>query len=53
MSEQEVAIACAKCEASIPRCEFCEEEDCSNAICYQCMTEALGQAAPPIHVHGG
>jgi hypothetical protein len=53
MTQQEVAMACAKCEASIDRCEFCEEPVCGTPICYQCMAEALGQAVAQPHPHGG
>ena len=53
MTEQEVAIACAKCGASIDQCEFCEEPGCGVPICYGCMVEALGQAVAHPHPHGG
>jgi hypothetical protein len=53
MTEQEVAMACAKCEASIDRCEFCDEPGCGTPICYQCLAEALGQAVAHPHPHGG
>jgi len=53
MSEQQVAMACAKCESSIDRCEFCEEPGCGTPICYQCLAEALRQAMAHPHQHGG
>ena len=53
MTDQEVAMACATCESSIDRCEFCEETGCGVPICYGCMVEALGQAVAHPHPHGG
>jgi hypothetical protein len=53
MTDQEVAIACVKCEASIDLCEFCEEPGCGAPICYRCLAEALGQAMAHPHPHGG
>jgi len=53
MIEHDVAVACATCESSIDRCEFCEEPGCRVPICYQCLGEALGQAMTHPHLHGG
>jgi hypothetical protein len=48
-----VAMACATCESSIDRCEFCERSVCRSPICYHCLAEALGQAMAHPHAHGG
>jgi hypothetical protein len=53
MTEQQVGMTCAKCEASVDLCEFCEELGCGKPICYQCLAEALGQAIAHPHPHGG
>ncbi len=46
-------LRCSECAAEIDCCEFCDEPDCRSAICYECVSAALGQAVPHPHAHGG
>ena len=52
-AESATEPTCAKCDCCIERCAFCEEPDCSSAVCYGCMIVALGQTAAQPHKHGG
>ena len=54
MSEpKEAGTKCAHCGTSIEWCEFCDESACQAAACFECVNEALGQAVPQPHTHGG
>lgn len=44
---------CSRCGARTEDCAFCDGPDCPNAICYECLNLALGQATAQPHVHGG
>ena len=45
--------SCSACEAPIDCCEFCDRTDCRSAMCHRCLREALRQAKPRLHDHGG
>ena len=47
------ALACADCGKAIDCCEFCDRPDCPAAVCYRCVSVALGQATRDLHDHGG
>ncbi|MGQ0671234.1 MAG: hypothetical protein ACT4PO_16500 [Actinomycetota bacterium] len=53
MTEEPSGANCCRCGEGIDRCEFCERADCENAICYDCLNLALGQALAQPHLHGG
>ena len=44
---------CSSCDRPIELCACCDEPNCDAAICYRCLNEALGQAIPHPHDHGG
>ena len=44
---------CKGCNREIEVCEFCEEPECSAAICYTCQNIELKQTLPHPHAHGG
>ncbi|HEX9311430.1 MAG TPA: hypothetical protein VGA30_01210 [Actinomycetota bacterium] len=50
---EEPGTKCAECGTSIECCEFCEESTCQAAICFDCVTVALGQSVAQPHIHGG
>jgi hypothetical protein len=39
-------VKCAECGKSVEVCFLCEELECRNVICRQCLDIALGQAKP-------
>lgn len=53
IDETSPAQACCRCGANTEDCAFCEGQDCPNAICYECLNLALGQAFAQPHGHGG
>ncbi|MCA1834546.1 MAG: hypothetical protein ABR548_11975 [Actinomycetota bacterium] len=46
-------FVCRGCGDAIDSCEFCDGEDCPNAICYGCVIIDIGQEIPEPHTHGG
>ena len=46
-------LICSVCGRGIDCCEFCDETDCGTAICFRCLSLALGRALPHPHPHGG
>ena len=53
IAKETPALRCSTCEESIAECELCDERDCRRAICYGCITVALGEAMAQPHAHGG
>jgi len=53
MAEVSAELPCAGCEREIDRCAFCDEEDCAEAVCDDCLRLQLGERTPRIHEHGG
>jgi hypothetical protein len=57
MSEQIVAeptdLRCARCGDLISNCECCDQPDCPEALCYECVAVALGETMAQPHQHGG
>ena len=52
-AEEPTALRCSKCNETIAECEVCDEPDCARAICYGCITRALGETMAHPHAHGG
>jgi hypothetical protein len=50
---EETTISCSNCGAQIDVCYFCDEGDCVAAVCYTCISIALGQMEVQPHDHGG
>jgi hypothetical protein len=46
-------LSCSNCSAQIDVCYFCDEGDCPKAVCYTCISIALGQMERQPHDHGG
>ena len=53
IAEEPTALWCSECDEPIVECEFCDEPDCPRAICYGCITRALGETMAQPHAHGG
>ena len=52
-SKAPTALRCAQCDEPIAECELCDGQDCFRAICYGCITLALGETIAQPHGHGG
>ena len=46
-------IVCADCDRRIEICCFCQEEECTVAICDRCVRTALRESIKTPHAHGG
>jgi hypothetical protein len=46
-------LKCSECGDDIDNCECCDEARCPEALCYGCITVALGETMPHPHKHGG
>lgn len=44
---------CTKCGRPIEECVGCDEPDCRNPICNDCLRIEVGQAERQPHMHGG
>lgn len=44
---------CTSCGRAIELCAYCDDPGCPEAICYGCLSVALGQRMPQPHAHGG
>lgn len=53
MESETRVILCSNCGMQIDVCCFCDEIDCPKAICYTCISVALGQMERQPHAHGG
>jgi len=49
----QTALRCSGCDEPIADCELCDEPNCPRAICYGCITRALGETMAQPHAHGG
>lgn len=47
------ALHCSQCNEPVAECELCDERECRQAICYGCITLALGETMAQPHAHGG
>jgi hypothetical protein len=52
-AQEPTALRCAECDEPIVDCQLCDEPGCPRAICYRCMTRALGETTAQPHAHGG
>ena len=52
-AEEPTVLRCSECDERIAECELCDEPDCRRAICYGCITLALGETMVQPHLHGG
>jgi hypothetical protein len=50
---QATTCVCSECETAIECCEVCDDEPCTEAVCYRCLNLAMGQMVPDPHPHGG
>ena len=46
---QRTAVRCSECDEPIAECEVCTEPGCPRAICYSCITRALGETMAQPH----
>ena len=46
-------LTCSDCGSAIECCQFCDDEDCSKALCFTCVIVATGQEMKQPHTHGG
>lgn len=53
MESETRVLLCSNCGMQIDVCYFCDEIDCPNAVCYTCISVALGQMERQPHAHGG
>ncbi|MGH2725798.1 MAG: hypothetical protein ACRDKS_02360 [Actinomycetota bacterium] len=49
----ETGVRCTECGHETDGCSFCQEPTCGQPICFECLREAVGQAMPQPHAHGG
>lgn len=50
---QVLALRCARCNAEVDVCAFCERPDCAHLVCFRCLREDVGQSMSHPHDHGG
>ena len=46
-------LVCTSCNRQIESCAFCDEPDCTKAVCYSCVSIVLRQRIAQPHTHGG
>jgi len=52
-TQERTFLQCSECDEPIAECELCDEPECPQAICYSCITLALGETMAQPHAHGG
>ncbi len=47
LTEAEATFTCTECGDAIDCCEFCDERECPEALCGECVRHDVRDAAPP------
>jgi hypothetical protein len=51
--ENRQAPTCRGCGVAVECCAFCEQDDCTETICYRCLRTQFRESLPQPHIHGG